>query len=164
MYVPLSSERERDGGWRSVCRRQSSASRREVHVHMASCGNNKGCWQQRLFGKQLVCCGLDSSKLYEVSAATVAQDEGRLGCSVIGVYFSFINQGATCDDFTRQLVDLYRCVNAAERKRSFEVVHVVLWSSADVNDLEEGFRQHVLELPWLAVPNQDFERKVGRYS
>ncbi|XP_063973359.1 nucleoredoxin-like isoform X2 [Diachasmimorpha longicaudata] len=125
-------------------------------------------WQQRLFGKQLLHCS-DSGKLVDVNSALVGEKVPV--CDIIGVYFSFINPGATCDDFTRQLIDLYQNINAGVvvngdhgegvKKRKFEVVHVVLWSNvADVLDFEESFRNHVADLPWLAVPNRDYERKT----
>ncbi|XP_053987534.1 nucleoredoxin-like isoform X2 [Hylaeus volcanicus] len=129
-------------------------------------------WQHRLFGKQLSRCSQvnqQDTKPCEASGSLV-DDDGRPTCEVIGVYFSFINPGATCDDFTRQLLELYTNVNSAhtdaenpgkERRKKFEVVHVVLWSNvADVLDFEESFRTHVSELPWLAVPNVDYERKT----
>ncbi|XP_054009014.1 nucleoredoxin-like isoform X2 [Hylaeus anthracinus] len=129
-------------------------------------------WQHRLFGKQLSRCSQvnqQDTKPCEASGSLV-DDDGRPTCEVIGVYFSFINPGATCDDFTRQLLELYTNVNSAhtdaenpgkERRKKFEVVHVVLWSNvADVLDFEESFRAHVSELPWLAVPNVDYERKT----
>lgn len=99
-------------------------------------------------------------------------EDGQSLCEVIGVYFSFINPGATCDDFTRQLTELYNSVNgpcqdretsdeSLEKRKRFEVVHVVLWSNvADVLDFEESFKNHITDLPWLAVPNKDYERKV----
>lgn len=131
-------------------------------------------WQQRLFGKQLIRCNQVNNqdiKQYEVNSVLTNED-GQSLCDVIGVYFSFINPGATCDDFTRQLTELYNSVNnnsssvpdenleIIKRKR-FEVVHVVLWSNvADVLDFDESFRNHITDLPWLAVPNKDYERKV----
>ncbi|XP_015191272.1 PREDICTED: nucleoredoxin-like [Polistes dominula] len=143
------------------------------------------CWQHRLFGKQLTRCNQINSqdtKPCDASGSLIDED-GSTACDVIGVYFSFINPGATCDDFTRQLVELYANVNAVhagtdaispasgastentnkgrERRKRFEVVHVVLWSNvADVLDFEESFRNHVADLPWLAVPNRDYERKT----
>ena len=135
-------------------------------------------WQQRLFGKQLIKCSQvnQDSKPCEVNSVFATVD-GHSVCEVIGVYFSFINPGATCDDFTRHLTELYNSVNGYNqdnngttednqervvKRKKFEVVHVVLWSNvADVLDFEESFRNHVTELPWLAVPNQDYERKVG---
>lgn len=141
------------------------------------------CWQHRLFGKQLSRCSQvnqQDTKPCDASV-TLGDEDGRPTCEVIGVYFSFINPGATCDDFTRQLLDLYTNVNSTspsssqaendrdadnssrgrERRKRFEVVHVVLWSNAaDVLEFEESFRAHVSELPWLAVPNLDYERKV----
>ncbi|XP_076184094.1 nucleoredoxin [Ptiloglossa arizonensis] len=133
-------------------------------------------WQHRLFGKQLSRCSQvnqQDTKPCDASGSLV-DDDGRPTCEVIGVYFSFINPGATCDDFTRQLLELYTNVNSVhtendrdaenpgrERRKKFEVVHVVLWSNvADVLDFEESFRAHVSELPWLAVPNVDYERKT----
>ncbi|XP_043471792.1 nucleoredoxin-like [Leptopilina heterotoma] len=130
-------------------------------------------WQQRLFGKQLIRCNQINNqdiKQYEVNSVLTNED-GQSLCDVIGVYFSFINPGATCDDFTRQLTELYNSVNnnssvtdenleIIKRKR-FEVVHVVLWSNvADVLDFDESFRNHITDLPWLAVPNKDYERKT----
>lgn len=139
------------------------------------------CWQHRLFGKQLSRCSQvnqQDTKPCDASGSLV-DEEVRPICEVIGVYFSFINPGATCDDFTRQLLELYASVNASshtendrdaentgkerERRKKFEIVHVVLWSNvADVLDFEESFHAHVSELPWLAVPNLDYERKVRR--
>ena len=133
-------------------------------------------WQQRLFGKQLIRCSQinQDSKPCEVNSVFTTED-GHSVCEVIGVYFSFINPGATCDDFTRQLTELYNSVNGTNqdngtteesqerfKKKKLEVVHVVLWSNvADVLDFQDSFRNHVTDLPWLAVPNQDYERKVG---
>ncbi|XP_017890356.1 nucleoredoxin-like [Ceratina calcarata] len=145
------------------------------------------CWQHRLFGKQLSRCSQvnqhqQDTKSYDASG-TLVDENSKPTCEVIGVYFSFINPGATCDDFTRQLLDLYNNVNSTfsssssshmennldaensggklEKRKRFEVVHVVLWSNVtDVLDFEESFRAHVSELPWLAVPNLDYERKT----
>ncbi|XP_076379980.1 nucleoredoxin isoform X2 [Megalopta genalis] len=143
------------------------------------------CWQHRLFGKQLSRCSQvnhqQDTKPCDAGGSLVDED-GRPICEVIGVYFSFINPGATCDDFTRQLLELYASVNGGgpqqqhtenndrdaenpgkerERRKRFEIVHVVLWSNvADVLDFEESFHAHVSELPWLAVPNLDYERKT----
>lgn len=132
------------------------------------------CWQHRLFGKQLARCSqLNDTKKSIDSATTTSliHEDGQPACEIIGMYFSFVNPGATCDDFTRQLVELYSNVNSAdnhvgvgergERRKRFEVVHVVLWSNVtDVLDFEESFRAHVADLPWLTVPNRDYERKV----
>lgn len=131
------------------------------------------CWQQRLFGKQLVRCNQvnDARKSIDsTSIASLVHEDGRPACEIIGMYFSFVDPGATCDDFTRQLVELYTNVNGADggggerdRKR-FEVVHVVLWSNVtDVLDFEDSFRAHVADLPWLVVPNRDYERKVNEF-
>lgn len=127
-------------------------------------------WQQRVFGRQLLRCSqaanvtTTESRLCDVGKLLTSENDEPL-CETIGVYFSFINPGATCDDFTKQLCELYGSVNGAakdeDRKKRFEVVHVVLWSNvADVLDFQESFRAHVAELPWLAVPNDDYERKV----
>lgn len=134
---------------------------------------NSACWQHRLFGKQLARCSQINAmhdakaKPCDATASLVGED-GRPVCEIIGMYFSFVNPGATCDDFTRQLVELYASVNAdsveRERRKRLEVVHVVLWSNVtDVLDFEESFRAHVADLPWLAVPNRDYERKVTKY-
>lgn len=129
-------------------------------------------WQQRLFGKQLLDCGDCHQKLVDVNNALVGDANAPVS-GVIGVYFSFINTGATCDDFTRQLAGLYDTINTNGALngeggdgvvKKFEVVHVVLWSNvADVVDFEESFSQHVADLPWLAVPNRDYERKVRKF-
>ncbi|XP_046604934.1 nucleoredoxin-like isoform X1 [Neodiprion virginianus] len=119
-------------------------------------------WQQRVFGRQLVRCNQADSALCDVGKVFV-NEGGEAACETIGVYFSFINPGATCDDFTRQLTELYGSVNAATNtaKKRFEVIHVVLWSNvADVIDFQESFQGHVAELPWLALPNDDYERKT----
>lgn len=125
------------------------------------------CWQHRLFGKQLVRCSHvnDTRKSIDSAAATLVHEDGRSACEIVGMYFSFVNPGATCDDFTRQLVELYTSVNGSsgggEKRKRFEVVHVVLWSNVtDVLDFDESFRAHVTDLPWLAVPNRDYERKT----
>lgn len=136
---------------------------------MAACSSTKSAsagapWQQRLFGKQLMRC----SKQQYVKTCDALTDEAS--CDIVGVYFSFINAGATCDDFTKQLVKLHESVNnisetengdakKAIRKR-LEVVHVVLWSNVEVLNLDETFKNHVADLPWLAIPNHDYERKV----
>ncbi|XP_012231659.2 nucleoredoxin-like [Linepithema humile] len=129
-------------------------------------------WQHRLFGKQLARCSQvnDMKKSIDSTATSLIHEDGQPVCEIIGMYFSFVNPGATCDDFTRQLVELYSNVNGAdnngvgergERRKRFEVVHVVLWSNVtDVLDFEESFRAHVADLPWLAVPNRDYERKT----
>ncbi|XP_011867069.1 PREDICTED: nucleoredoxin-like [Vollenhovia emeryi] len=123
------------------------------------------CWQHRLFGKQLARCGHatnDTMKSIDATA-TLVHEDGRPACEIVGMYFSFVNPGATCDDFTRQLVDLYASVNGAggDNRKRFEVVHVVHWSNmTDVLDYDESFRAHVADLPWLAVPNHDYERKT----
>lgn len=128
------------------------------------------CWQHRLFGKQLVRCNQvnDARKSIESATASLVHEDGRPACEIIGMYFSFVNPGATCDDFTRQLVELYTNVNGTDdgdgerdKRKRFEVVHVVLWSNVtDVLDFEDSFRAHVADLPWLVVPNRDYERKT----
>lgn len=157
---------------------QASSTSGNVTKKSSAAAGKPVCWQQRLFGKQLSRCNQvnqQDTKPCDASGSLVDED-GRPTCGVIGVYFSFINPGATCDDFTRQLLELYANVNSPraendrdaenpgrqrERRKKFEVVHVVLWSNvADVLDFEESFRAHVCELPWLAVPNLDYERKV----
>lgn len=134
-------------------------------------------WQYRLFGKQLVRCNQinDTGRKSIDSAMTssLVHEDGRPACEIIGMYFSFMNPGATCDDFTRQLVELYTNVNAdsnnsggseGDRRKRFEVVHVVLWNNVtDMLDFEESFRAHVADLPWLVVPNRDYERKVCEF-
>jgi len=136
------------------------------------------CWQHRLFGKQLARCSHvnDTRKSIDSAAATLVHEDGRPVCEIVGMYFSFVNPGATCDDFTRQLVELYASVNdsgggggdsgdGGEKRKRLEVVHVVLWSNVtDVLDFDESFRAHVADLPWLAVPNRDYERKVSGSS
>lgn len=125
------------------------------------------CWQHRLFGKQLARCSHinDTRKSIDSAAATLVHEDGRPACEIVGMYFSFVNPGATCDDFTRQLVELYASVNSGgEKRKRLEVVHVVLWSNVtDVLDFDESFRAHVADLPWLAVPNRDYERKVSGF-
>lgn len=162
----------------ACCSEQASSSSGNVTKKSPAAAAKSVCWQHRLFGKQLSRCSQvnqQDTKPCDASGMLVDED-GRPTCEVIGVYFSFINPGATCDDFTRQLLDLYTNVNLShtendrdaenssrgrERRKKFEVVHVVLWSNvADVLDFEESFRAHVSELPWLAVPNLDYERKV----
>ncbi|CAB0035097.1 unnamed protein product [Trichogramma brassicae] len=115
-------------------------------------------WQQRLLGKQLCRCakpGLKSPTLELV----VNQ------CEVLGLYFSFVDPAASCDDFTRHLAQLYEALNnggAGNNKKKLEVVHVLLWSGAaaqEVLDVEASFREHVSDLPWLAVACDDYERK-----
>jgi len=130
------------------------------------------CWQHRLFGKQLARCNQvnDAKMSIDSAAVSLVHEDGWPVCEIIGMYFSFVNPGATCDDFTRQLVELYASVNGVtdnddgnggDKRKRFEVVHVVLWSNVtDVLDFEESFRAHVADLPWLAVPNRDYERKV----
>lgn len=133
------------------------------------------CWQHRLFGKQLVRCSQINDRMsIDSAAASLVHEDGRPACEIIGMYFSFVNPDATCDDFTRQLIDLYASVNGAqttgnnaidEKKKKFEVVHVVLWSNmTDVLDFDESFRAHVADLPWLAVSNRDYERKVNKFG
>ncbi|XP_012287386.1 nucleoredoxin [Orussus abietinus] len=135
----------------------------------------RASWQQRVFGKQLLQCNRvnQDSKTKDINEVLRTED-GKSACEVIGVYFSFVNPGASCDDFTRQLTELYENVNGTlERKqeegegnnkprsRRLEVVHVVLWSNvADVLDFEESFKNHVADLPWFAVPNHDYDRKT----
>lgn len=161
----------------ACCSEQASSSSGNVTKKSPAAAAKSVCWQHRLFGKQLSRCSQVNQDTKPCDASGMLVDEdGRPTCEVIGVYFSFINPGATCDDFTRQLLDLYTNVNLShtendrdaenssrgrERRKKFEVVHVVLWSNvADVLDFEESFRAHVSELPWLAVPNLDYERKV----
>lgn len=135
----------------------------------AAAAGKPTCWQHRLLGKQLARCSQvnnarDAKTKPLDATASLVNEDGRPVCEIIGMYFSFVNPGATCDDFTRQLVELYASVNAdnGERRKRFEVVHVVLWSNVtDVLDFEESFRAHVADLPWLAVPNNDYERKVS---
>ncbi|KAG5321355.1 NXN protein, partial [Pseudoatta argentina] len=134
----------------------------------ASTAGQPLCWQHRLFGKQLARCNYvnDTRKSIDSAAATLVHEDGRPACEIVGMYFSFVNPGATCDDFTRQLVELYASVNgggggSGEKKKKFEVVHVVLWSNVtEVLDFDESFRIHVADLPWLAVLNRDYERKT----
>jgi len=135
-------------------------------------GKSAMCWQHRLFGKQLARCNQinDTKMSIDSAAVSLVHEDGWPVCEIIGMYFSFVNPGATCDDFTRQLVELYANINGAtdnddgnsgDKRKRFEVVHVVLWSNVtDVLDFEESFRAHVADLPWLAVPNRDYERKV----
>lgn len=136
---------------------------------MAACSAGGGApkaanWQQRLLGKQLVRCAGQQDRLLTAEATR--------DCGCLGLYFSFVDPGASCDDFTRHLLDLYSSLNsgAGDKKvpddgapgKRLEVVHVLLWSNAqDVLDPEESFRGHVAELPWLAVPCEDYERKVS---
>ncbi|KAK0084821.1 hypothetical protein PV326_006137 [Microctonus aethiopoides] len=143
------------------------------------CNTRSIIWQQRLFGKQLLRCNqmknfnYDIDKLSCIDVSNFVDDLGVSMCEVIGIYFSFINPSATCDDFTKQLTELYANVNSIDasngdysdkelnKRKRFEVVHIVLWNNvADVLDFNESFKNHVAELPWLAVPNQDYERKV----
>lgn len=132
------------------------------------------CWQHRLFGRQLARCGAGSGNRRDPTFLVREDADCRPVCETVAVYFSFVGPNATCDDFTRQLVELYASVNRATTAddndvddndgngRRFEVVHVVLWSNAsDVLDYDESFRDHVADLPWLAVPNHDYERKVS---
>ncbi|XP_057325491.1 nucleoredoxin-like [Microplitis mediator] len=140
-------------------------------------------WQQRLFGKQVHRCNEinpDNNKFDCIDVSAFVDDsDGSSMCEIIGVYFSFINSSATCDEFTKQLAELYANVNSVTasngdhpadnnklnspfgRKKKFEVVHIVLWSNVtDVLDFDESFNNHVQDLPWLVVPNQDYERKT----
>ncbi|KAG8042700.1 hypothetical protein G9C98_005335 [Cotesia typhae] len=143
-------------------------------------------WQQRLFGKQVHRCSeinTDNNKKFNSCidvSAFVDETNGSSMCEIIGVYFSFINSSATCDEFTKQLTELYTNVNSVTasngdhlddtksnsttlfgRKKKFEVVHIVLWSNVtDVLDFDQCFNNHVNDLPWLVVPNQDYERKT----
>ncbi|EFN83931.1 nucleoredoxin [Harpegnathos saltator] len=148
-----------------------NAARKPASSTAAAAGAGKStCWQHRLLGKQLARCSQvnnarDAKTKPLDATASLVNEDGRPVCEIIGMYFSFVNPGATCDDFTRQLVELYASVNAdngeRERRKRFEVVHVVLWSNVtDVLDFEESFRAHVADLPWLAVPNNDYERKT----
>lgn len=160
----------------AACYTEQASSASANVTRKSACGKPV-CWQHRLFGKQLSRCSQVNQQDTKPCDATgsLVDEDGRPTCEVIGVYFSFINPGATCDDFTRQLLELYANVNSIrendrdaenpgkerERRKRLEVVHVVLWSNvADVLDFEESFRTHVSELPWLAVPNLDYERKV----
>ncbi|XP_034945696.1 nucleoredoxin-like isoform X2 [Chelonus insularis] len=139
------------------------------------CSGKSIPWQQRLFGKNLLYCNQikkpdDDSKSSSVDVSSFISESGGSTCEVIGVYFSFINASATCDEFTKQLSDLYAHVNSivaingdsdSRQKKRFEVVHVVLWSNVtDVLDFDESFKNHVADLPWLVVPNEDYERKT----
>lgn len=154
---------------------QVSAEANVAKRKSASTGKPPMYWQYRLFGKQLVRCNqvndTGRKSIDSTTIPTLVHDDGRPACEIIGMYFSFMNSGATCDDFTRQLVELYTNVNAdsnnsggggeGDRRKRFEVVHVVLWSNVtDVLDFEESFRAHVADLPWLVVPNRDYERKT----
>ena len=164
---------------------------------MSSTSDAQKPWQQRLLGKHLSRCrGCDGgagddnnedndnnhgendsaggNKDRKLPTMELTQD-----CEVLGLYFSFVDPAASCDDFTRNLVELYESVNKdaggagdqengdtgnnkkIKKKKRLEVVHVLLWSNVqDVVDLDESFRSHVAELPWLAVPSDDYERKV----
>lgn len=140
----------------------------------AALNNKKLSWQQRLFGKQLINCKCNETNTFVDIKSFFDDNTGNTMCDVIGIYFSFINIGATCDDFTKQLAELYDNVNININKnnsnnendmikiKKFEVVHVVLWSNVtEVLDFDESFKNHINDLPWLAVPNQDYDRKVS---
>ncbi|XP_014206907.1 nucleoredoxin-like [Copidosoma floridanum] len=125
-------------------------------------------WQQRLLGNHLVRCGGAGQEAQKDTK--IPSHEALKDYEVLGLYFSFVDPGATCDDFTRHLHELHKSVNDAAagkqgpgdaKRRYFEVVHVLLWSNVqDVMDLDQSFRNHVAELPWLAVPSDDYEKKT----
>ncbi|CAK9828084.1 nxn [Anthophora retusa] len=164
----------------AACYSEQASSSGNVTKKLPAAAAKSVCWQHRLFGKQLSRCSQVNQQDVKLSVAsgTLIDEDCQATCEVIGVYFSFINPGATCDDFTRQLLELYTNLNSSsscaendrdaktpvrgkERRKKFEVVHVVLWSNvADVFDFEESFRAHISDLPWLAVPNLDYERKT----
>lgn len=134
--------------------------------------NSNLSWQERLFGKQLINCKCNGGKTIVDVNSFLNVKTGDSLCEVIGIYFSFINNGGNCDDFTKQLAELYDKVNFIKNNgdhgngndmkiKKFEIVHVVLWCNVtEVIDFEQSFHSHVSDLPWLAVSNQDYERKV----
>ena len=130
----------------------STRSKAQQHNNLMDNQQQTKCWQQRLLGNQLIRCTNIEQKL---SCTDLLKDK----CEILGFYFSFIDKTGSCDDFTRHLIDLYDNVNR-DKKSYFEIVHIVLWSN-EVLDFDESFRGHVNELPWLAVPCDDYERKVS---
>ncbi|CAL7947003.1 unnamed protein product [Xylocopa violacea] len=165
----------------AACYSEQASSSSENVTKRSSAGAAKPvCWQHKLFGKHLSQCSQlnqQDTKPCDESGMLVDED-GRPTCEVIGVYFSFMNPSTASDDFTHQLLDLYTNVNSStshaendrdaestsrgvERRKKFEVVHVVLWyDAADVLDFEEKFRAYVSDLPWLTVPNLDYTRNI----
>lgn len=153
----------------------TNTAKKSVEVETTN-GGKPLCWQHRLFGKQLVRCSQinarDAKKSINTStSSSLVNEDNRPVCEIIGVYFTFVNPDGTCDDFTRQLAELYASVNSStdngerERRKKFEVVHVVLCGNViDVCEFEESFRAHVADLPWLTVANYDYERKVSIQS
>lgn len=133
------------------------------------------CWQHRLFGKLIRCNQINNrqcGKPFDASTLLL-DDDSQSNSEIIGIYFSFINSSGSCDEFTHQLVELYNQVNSIDsskiceeviysKRKKFEIVHVVLWNDGtDVIDLDESFKNYVADLPWLAVCNRDYERKVN---
>uniref|UniRef100_UPI00358FAD39 nucleoredoxin isoform X2 n=1 Tax=Myxine glutinosa TaxID=7769 RepID=UPI00358FAD39 len=77
-------------------------------------------------------------------------DYGVLGDAHIGLYFS-ANWCPPCKAFTPLLCETYRRVREAGKK--FEIIFV----SSDRS--EESFQQYFGEMPWLAVPYADTQRR-----
>lgn len=72
---------------------------------------------------------------------------------VVGLYFS-AHWCPPCRGFTPQLAEFYKKMKAGSNGANFELVFV----SSDRD--EESFKEYFNEMPWLAVPFADRDRKV----
>lgn len=73
---------------------------------------------------------------------------------VIGLYFS-AHWCPPCRAFTPKLVEFYNGIKSSEKGNSFEMVFI----SSDRD--QESFSEYFKEMPWLALPFEDRERKVS---
>ncbi|XP_064619329.1 nucleoredoxin-like [Lineus longissimus] len=84
----------------------------------------------------------------EVNVASIC-GEGK----VIGLYYS-AQWCSPCRAFTPKLIDFYRTYKSQHPDKCFEVVFI----SSDKS--QEEFKEYHDEMPWLALPYEDRERKA----
>ncbi len=75
----------------------------------------------------------------------------------VGLYFS-AHWCPPCRGFTPKLVEFYNGFKQSDTGKTFDVVFVS--SDRDENSFQEYFR----EMPWLALPFSDRDRKVTTFS
>ena len=85
----------------------------------------------------------------EVSTSSLSA-EGK----VVGLYFS-AHWCPPCRGFTPKLAEWYKKFTQSEVGKNFEVVFV----SSDRD--EDSFKEYYAEMPWLALPFADRDRKVS---
>jgi len=79
----------------------------------------------------------------------------KLVLLLLGLYFS-AHWCPPCRAFTPELVDFYKKFKSTDRGDQLEIIFV----SFDRN--EGNFKSYFDEMPWLAVPYDDQEIRVGR--